>query len=106
MASDDDNEARPAPPRASATDDSIHRGAGVPHRLPWKVPTVYGWPALPSAEELAGYRSASRRAPLVIMGEFAAEGAHRRAVEMEIIRGENMRAARAQWFAAVVLIAG
>lgn len=65
---------------------------------------MYGWPLLPSAEELAGYRSASRRAPVVIMGEFTAEGEHRRQVEKEIVRGENLRAERGQWFALVVLL--
>ncbi len=70
------------------------------------VPALYPGRMLPTAQELAGYRVAARHAPQMILDDFAAEGAHRRSVELEIVRGENARANRGQVFALVVLLAG
>jgi hypothetical protein len=98
------------PPDARASSDA----SGLPHtfaagvglRRMRVVPAIYAERALPSAQELAGYRHAARHAPRIIMEEFAAEGAHRRRVELEIVRGENVRANRGQVFALLVLLAG
>jgi len=81
-------------------------GAGVGLRQVRVVPALYAERTLPSAQELAGYRHAARLAPRIILEEFAAEGAHRRQVELEIVRAENARANRGQVFALLVLLAG
>jgi uncharacterized membrane protein len=83
---------------------SVRIGVGL--RRMRVVPAVYSEGLLPSAQELAGYRLAARQAPQTILDEFAAEGAHRRRVELEIVQAENARANRGQLFALLVLLAG
>ena len=99
-------EAEYDPPPALAQSGRVPpEGAGLRHPRRRRLRIVYDPPPLPSAQELARYGVAAEEAPLVIMGEFMAEGEHRRRVEMELVRGENLRAARGQWFAMVVLLA-
>jgi len=105
MASDDDREP-PSPARVEPAVPASLDPVGVGYRRMPGVPLFYAETVLPSPKVLAGYRAAGRDAPSAIVANFLAEGAHRRRLELEIVRDEQRRLRRAQWFALVIMLVG
>lgn len=107
MASDHDPPEPPSPARAEEPAvPASFEGVSPRYRRFQMVPWLYAAPVLPSPQELVGYKAAARYAPDAILADFLAEGAHRRSLEVEIVRDEQRRLRRGQWFALVIMLAG
>jgi len=106
MPSDDDrDQAAPVPADEPALPVSL-RPVGVHYRRMRMAPWFYAAPVLPTPQELVDYKAAVREAPMAILMDFLEEGKHRRALEAQMVRDEQARLIRGQWFALVVMLAG